>query len=114
MMTYDIHNPTKVRRIIHDVDNRQISLPPGDTKLGVELSDRMVWALRSRTDDLTLKESNENGGVFAPQPSTRSIKPLLHLIGHHGLGDNLHQRALIRQLMEKYDVWLDTSWVSLG
>jgi ADP-heptose:LPS heptosyltransferase len=37
----------------------------------------------------------------------------VRLIGHHGLGDNLHQRAIMRQLIKKYDVWLDTSWVSL-
>lgn len=33
--------------------------------------------------------------------------------GMHGLGDNLHQRALLRQLMMTYEVWLETSWVSV-
>lgn len=28
----------------------------------------------------------------------------------HGLGDCLHQRALIRQLVDKYDLYLETSW----
>jgi ADP-heptose:LPS heptosyltransferase len=28
----------------------------------------------------------------------------------HGLGDNLHQRSVIRQLAAKHDVWLETSW----
>lgn len=115
-MIYDIHNPTKIRRIIHDIANCKVSLQPGDTKLGVELSDRMVWALRSRTDDLTLKESDKNGSVSITRPEAEeptAKKSPLHLMGHHGLGDNLHQRALIRQLMKKYDVWLDTSWVSV-
>lgn len=28
----------------------------------------------------------------------------------HGLGDNLHQRAVVRQLMERHVVYLETSW----
>jgi hypothetical protein len=31
----------------------------------------------------------------------------------HGMGDNLHQRALIRQLLPHHDIWLETSWGSL-
>lgn len=38
-------------------------------------------------------------------------KLLVH--GMHGMGDNIHQRAIIRQLMKKYEVWLETSWASL-
>lgn len=38
-------------------------------------------------------------------------RPLL-LQGMHGLGDNLHQRAVIRQLMQRYDVTLESSWVA--
>lgn len=38
--------------------------------------------------------------------------PLL-VHGMHGMGDNLHQRAIIRQLMQTHDVWLETSWASL-
>lgn len=30
-----------------------------------------------------------------------------------GLGDNLRQRAIIRQLMASHDVWLESSWVSV-
>lgn len=33
--------------------------------------------------------------------------------GMHGLGDNLHQRAVIRKMMEKSKVWLKTPWPSL-
>lgn len=34
--------------------------------------------------------------------------------GMHGLGDNLHQRAIIRQLIPNYKmIWLETSWVSV-
>lgn len=38
-------------------------------------------------------------------------RPLL-LQGMHGMGDNLHQRAVIRQLMQRYDVTLESSWVA--
>lgn len=36
-------------------------------------------------------------------------EPLL-VRGMHGLGDNIHQRAFIRQLIEYRDVYLETSW----
>lgn len=39
-------------------------------------------------------------------------KPPLLVRGMHGLGDNLHQRAVLRQLMTRHDVWLESSWVS--
>lgn len=29
-----------------------------------------------------------------------------------GLGDNIHQRAVLRQLMQGNDVWLESSWVA--
>lgn len=37
----------------------------------------------------------------------------LYVRGMHGRGDNVHQRAPMRQLMEQYDaVWLESSWLS--
>lgn len=41
------------------------------------------------------------------------MKPLLHVQGMHGLGDNLHQRAVLRQLMTEHRVVLETSWASV-
>lgn len=40
-------------------------------------------------------------------------KPALFVEGMHGLGDNLHQRSVMRQLMRDYDVWLETPWPCL-
>lgn len=40
------------------------------------------------------------------------MRPLL-VRGMHGLGDNIRQRAIIRQLMVSHDVWLESSWVSV-
>lgn len=39
------------------------------------------------------------------------MTPLL-VRGMHGLGDNLHQRAILRQLMQRHCVWLESSWVA--
>lgn len=41
-----------------------------------------------------------------------SAKPPMLVRGMHGLGDNLHQRALLRQLMNRHEVWLESSWVA--
>lgn len=39
------------------------------------------------------------------------MKPPLHFIGMFGIGDCLHQRAVVRRLMDYYDVWLETCHV---
>jgi len=39
-------------------------------------------------------------------------RPLL-IRGMHGLGDNIRQRAIVRQLLPQFDVWLESSWVSV-
>lgn len=41
------------------------------------------------------------------------MKPPLLIQGMHGMGDCLHQRAVVRQAIENYDVWLETSWPSI-
>lgn len=40
-------------------------------------------------------------------------KPPLLVRGMHGMGDNLHQRAVMRQLLEHHEVWLESSWFSI-
>lgn len=40
------------------------------------------------------------------------VMPLL-VHGMHGLGDNLHQRAIVRELMKTREVWLETPWPSI-
>ena len=37
-------------------------------------------------------------------------KSPLVIRGFHGMGDCLHMRAVVRQLMQRHDVWLETSW----
>ena len=41
------------------------------------------------------------------------MKPPLHIQGMHGMGDCLHQRAVLRQLMQRHDVTLETSWPAM-
>lgn len=50
-------------------------------------------------------------GIFNNGNTVTLLDPLL-VHGMHGLGDNLHQRAVIRQLMKTNDVWLESSWVA--
>jgi ADP-heptose:LPS heptosyltransferase len=38
------------------------------------------------------------------------VKQSLVFNGMQGMGDNLHQRAILRQLVAKNDVWLKTPW----
>ena len=40
-------------------------------------------------------------------------KPPLYLQGMHGLGDNLHERAIVRKLVQTHEVWLETPWPSV-
>lgn len=40
--------------------------------------------------------------------------PSLLIRGHHGLGDCIHQRAIVRQLLDAgNDVWIETPWPSV-
>lgn len=41
------------------------------------------------------------------------VKQPMLISGMHGMGDNLHQRALVRALSPSYDVWLETPWPCL-
>jgi len=63
---------------------------------------------------------------FERMPNLRTLKqirvatlsapynPPLHVRGMHGLGDNLHQRALVRQWLNAGNtVYLESSWVSV-
>lgn len=44
---------------------------------------------------------------------TRLHAPTLAIRSMQGLGDNIYQRALLKHLVVKYEIWLDTSWPEL-
>jgi hypothetical protein len=39
--------------------------------------------------------------------------PPINVLGLQGLGDNIYQRAFVKQLARKSEVWLETSWPEL-
>lgn len=43
-------------------------------------------------------------------PRTVFDPAVMHVVGMHGMGDNIHQRAIIKQLMQRYTVFLETPW----
>lgn len=38
------------------------------------------------------------------------VVPPIVVTGMHGLGDNLHQRSIVRELMREHEVYLETPW----
>jgi predicted SAM-dependent methyltransferase len=48
-----------------------------------------------------------------PKVTQEKAKPCISVTGHFGIGDNLHQRAVMRVLMRDYDVWLHTCHFNL-
>lgn len=37
-------------------------------------------------------------------------KAPLYVVGMHGMGDNIHQRAILKNLTASREIWLETSW----
>ena len=61
---------------------------------------------RARRDRLELQSAKRASLL----PKTLLDGSPLILQGMHGLGDCLHQRAIVRQLAQRFDLWLETSW----
>lgn len=62
----------------------------------------------SRQTALTCFPREELGSALSDEPKTP-----VFVQGMHGLGDNLHQRAVVAALSRKHEVWLDTPWPCL-
>lgn len=112
MTNYDIYNPTRTPRIIYDGiegSQRQLRLEPGARINDVALGQGVVDLLRSRLDDLQVFVRGDwdmLGPDGVAQPT--GPKPPIIIDGMYGIGDNLHQRAPIRELMKTHEVWLKT------
>lgn len=112
---FTLRNTSPGERTIYDDMHRAITFAPGETRK-ISLSEKAAEsALLWRRDDLVvideLDEFIAKATVgMASQPSDLSA---LVVIGMQGLGDNLHQRAIIRELMKTNDVTLATCWGSL-
>ena len=111
-MIYDIYNPTRTPRIIYDGiegSQRQYKLGPGARINGVALGQGVVDTLRSRTNDLQVFVRGQSAKLEPDKPvPIPSQKPPIVVDGMYGIGDNLHQRAAIRELMKTHEVWLKT------
>ena len=106
-MTYDLYNGTRATRIVYDglISQREIRIAPKQSVIGIELSD---WVARdlfrnSGNDDITIEVHDPNKPV-APE----FAKPAIVLDGRFGIGDAIHQRGVVRELMRTHDVWLHT------
>lgn len=52
--------------------------------------------------------------IRSPKPAIRAPSVLgLRVVGMHGMGDNLHQRAIVRELMRTQQVFLETPWPAI-
>ena len=76
-------------------------------QLGADLRGRGVEVINASTETAIT--------CFERRPIARALKgkPAIVLQGMHGLGDNLHQRAIVRRLVMTHTVWLETPWPSV-
>lgn len=71
MTYYDIHNPTKTMRVIHDGvhnSNRMIRVSPGQTLYNVFLGDPVAKMIQSRVDHLKLSPAGSLKAEDLPKP----------------------------------------------
>lgn len=71
-----------------------------------------LWQTMSLEHAIALVDGQRSDvPVTAAQPAKR--KPALVVTGMLGLGDNLHQRAVLRTLMTTHDVWLQSYYAAV-
>jgi hypothetical protein len=59
---------------------------------------------------VSLRLRQLRGGAIRPLDAGRPV----HLVGMRGLGDNVHQRVVVRALLKRgREIWLETPWPSL-
>lgn len=96
-MLYDLHNPTRAPRTFYDgAISAPIRLAPGQKRLNVVLLD--ATAEKMRGSDIAIKISAQQ----------RPDMPAMVINGMWGIGDCLHQRGPLRELMKVKRVWLTT------
>jgi predicted SAM-dependent methyltransferase len=105
-MIYNIRNPSPSLRIFYDASSIQRYLQPHKTLEGVELVDKEADRLRSSGMVVTAVDTQPPFVLPAVAPGTP--KPAIVIDGMWGIGDNLHQRAVVRELMQTHEVWLST------
>jgi hypothetical protein len=109
---YEVKNLSPSPRVIEDgITGRLIRIMPGQT-VCEDLGERVVSVLRNRGATYALSQVGVTQfpapEIVAPSPQKGPGKPPLHLVGMFGIGDCLHQRAMLREKMKTHTVWLDT------
>jgi hypothetical protein len=107
-MRYDLINPSSATRIFFDGNPpRQIKVEAGQTLEGVELTEftaaKMTKAANGLDEVLMVVPHDLNR-----QKAKECAKPPIALDGRVGIGDAIHQRGVLRELMRDHDVWLHT------
>jgi hypothetical protein len=106
-MSYDLYNGTRATRIIYDgmIGQKEIRVAPKQAIRGIELSDAVARDLfrNSGNDDLTIELHDPNRPV-----DPEFAKPAIVLDGRFGIGDAIHQRGVVKELMRTHEVWLHT------
>jgi hypothetical protein len=112
-MIYTVLNTARSARVFYDTGNREISLDPGALKY-VDIDEGTIGQLSARGDLVLRPASFERYAPYkSPVPQVASEKPSVSVTGHFGIGDNLHQRAVMRELMKTHEVWLHTCHFNL-
>jgi SAM-dependent methyltransferase len=101
-MIYTVQNNASSPRVFYDTLQREITLAPGAMK-DADLDQGTLDRLLAR-DDLILQPA-------ATAPT--AAKSAVVVTGHFGIGDNLHQRAVMHELMKAHEVWLHTCHFNL-
>ena len=101
---FDVHNPNRAAREIFPYgDMTKLRINPGQTVKGVDIRPHVLPSLR-KASDLVITEANgvAANGALVPDPN----KPVMIIDGMYGIGDNIHQRAVMRDLLKTYQVYL--------
>jgi SAM-dependent methyltransferase len=101
-----IRNVSPGPRIVHDYMFREVHLKPGEER-SATISKSLADSLRARSD-LVITDD-----IIVPLAAPSITKKPLVITGMFGIGDNLHQRGPIRELMKTRDVWLWTPHIEL-
>src|SRR6516165_162679 len=124
-MICTIHNIAPSTRVIYSANTQEIAIAPSAIAR-VNLDEGTYKQLILRTDMVVTLELPGDSSVpviassnipavqriVPPPPPPRALDapplPALVVTGHFGIGDNLHQRAVMRELMKSSEVWLHT------
>ena len=114
-MIYSVVNNARSPRVFFDRMKREITVAPG-TMRHVDLDEGTFERLATSLD-ITVQPLVDRAAFGPPPPTQPKIEPVPAVVtdkpsvvvrGHFGIGDNLHQRAVMRELMKTSDVWLHT------